>query len=209
MALTPPPSDPNVFVAVGLLSAAASTAKSNSSIGLWRRSQLRASFAAYGGHGAGLRFLLAPSSLIPASDPSAIAVAPELLHEAATHRDMIFLNMTEGLYRCTRKYLEWLRIGPTLFPAAKFFVLGDDDIYLRRRMGCKNPARPGLGRRPVSLAWRFQGFGPLLPTPARRLGSVEARRGLRSPPRPAPKTRLSPPLSTTSAAGALDTSKRT
>ena len=58
------------------------------------------------------------------------AVAPELLHEAATHRDMIFLNMTEGLYRCTRKYLEWLRLGPTLFPRARFFVLGDDDIYL-------------------------------------------------------------------------------
>ena len=31
---------------------------------------------------------------------------------------------------CTLKYLEWLRLGPTLFPRARYFVLGDDDIYL-------------------------------------------------------------------------------
>ena len=38
--------------------------------------------------------------------------------------------MTEGIYRCTRKYLEWLRIAPTLFQRARFFALGDDDIFL-------------------------------------------------------------------------------
>ena len=31
---------------------------------------------------------------------------------------------------CTFKYLEWLRLGPTIFPRARYFVLGDDDIYL-------------------------------------------------------------------------------
>jgi hypothetical protein len=95
------------FIAVGLLSAGASTAKSaNSSIGVWRRGQLRTSFAQYGGGAVALRFLLAPSSLIPASDPTAIAVAPALLREANAHRDMIFLNMTEGLYRCTSWWRE-------------------------------------------------------------------------------------------------------
>ena len=55
----------------------------------------------------------------------------------------------------TRRYLEWLRLGPTLFPRARFFVLGDDDIYLsfghleasrppRRRPAtpCAEPATP-------------------------------------------------------------------
>ena len=112
---TPPP-DSGVFVAVGLLSAAASTAKSNSSIGVWRRSQLRASFAACGDCHAALRFLLAPSALIPASDPSAVAVSPALLREAAVHRDMLFLNMTEGLYRCTFKYVPVEQMQPVERP---------------------------------------------------------------------------------------------
>ena len=104
---TPP--DPNVFVAVGLLSAAASTAKSaNSSIGVWRRSQLRAAFTPYAGRAVALRFLLAPLTLIPASDPTAVDVAPALLREASAHRDMLFLNMTEGLYR----YTGWRRATP-------------------------------------------------------------------------------------------------
>ena len=33
--------------------------------------------------------------------------------------------------RAKAPHLEWLRLGPTLFPRARFFVLGDDDIYLR------------------------------------------------------------------------------
>ena len=197
------------FIAVGLLSAGVSTAKSaNSSIGVWRRSQLRTSFAQYTGGDVALRFLLAPSSLIPASDPTAVDVTPALLREANAHRDMIFLNMTEGLYRCaswwrerplgsatarhpawgchsgsgrallwsnccaaqspmrgqdvepasteaadckhstpgcTFKYLEWLRIGPTLFPRARFFVLGDDDIYLSfSHLQASRPSLPWL-----------------------------------------------------------------
>ena len=43
---------------------------------------------------------------------------------------------------CTFKYLEWLRIGPTLFPRARFFVLGDDDIYLS--FGHLQASRPSL-----------------------------------------------------------------
>lgn len=111
--------DPNVFVAVGLLSAAASTAKSaNSSIGVWRRSQLRSAFAPYAGGAVALRFLLAPSALIPASDPTAVAVAPALLHEASTHRDMLFLNMTEGLYRSTSWWRALLPQRAALPPGA-------------------------------------------------------------------------------------------
>ena len=98
-----------IFIAVGLLSAGSGTAKSaNSSIGVWRRSQLRTSFAQYTGGDVALRFLLAPSSLIPASDPTAVDVTPALLREANAHRDMIFLNMTEGLYRCA----SWWRERP-------------------------------------------------------------------------------------------------
>lgn len=96
-----------IFIAVGLLSAGSGTAKSaNSSIGVWRRSQLRTSFAQYTGGDVALRFLLAPSSLIPASDPTAVDVTPALLREANAHRDMIFLNMTEGLYRCASWWRE-------------------------------------------------------------------------------------------------------
>ena len=113
--LTTTPPDP--FIAVGLLSAGASTAKSaNASIGVWRRSQLRTSFAQYAGGAVALRFLLAPSSLIPASDPTAVAVSPALLREANAHRDMLFLNMTEGLYRCTFKYVPVERLQPVERP---------------------------------------------------------------------------------------------
>ena len=128
--LTARATDASVFVAVGLLSAAGSTAKSNSSTGVWRRTSLRSYVTAYraltaaaagsSGPGAALRFVLAGGG--PLSD--------DIRQEANTHGDMIFLNMTEGIYRCTRKYLEWLRIAPSLFPSARFFALGDDDIFL-------------------------------------------------------------------------------
>ena len=71
-----------------------------------------------------------PANTNKTGSKSSIAVAPAMLSEAAEHGDMIFLNMTEGIYRCTFKYLEWLRRGPLLFPSARFFVLGDDDIFL-------------------------------------------------------------------------------
>jgi len=116
--------DSSACVAVGLLSAAGSTEKSNASTGQWRRTSIRSYVADYqsqvGSVGVALRFVLAAGGVLTAS----------ILEEAKREGDMIFINMTEGIYRCTRKYLEWLRIAPTLFQRARFFALGDDDIYV-------------------------------------------------------------------------------
>ena len=101
-----------------------------------------------------LRFLLAPLTLIPASDPTAVDVAPALLREASAHRDMLFLNMTEGLYR----YTGWRRATPLERHSSPLCLLG-------------LPLAVMIGPSPEqSLCWRIaQGEAE-----ARTLASAEA-----------------------------------
>ena len=77
----------------------------------------------------------------------AIAVPHRVPSEARTWsqprpKRRIARHSTPG---CTFKYLEWLRLGPTLFPRARFFVLGDDDIYLSfSHLQASRPSLPWL-----------------------------------------------------------------
>lgn len=76
--------DSSAYVAVGLLSAAGSTEKSNASTGQWRRTSIRSNVADYqsqvGSFGVALRFVLAAGGVLTSS----------ILEEAKRKGDMIY-----------------------------------------------------------------------------------------------------------------------
>ena len=67
----------------------------------------------------------------------------------------------------------------------------DPHETLEQRSSCGKRPPPCLRTAPHHLAGRLLGPRLLLRTPERRLSSLEARRGLSSPPRAAPKLRIS------------------
>ena len=118
----------DVTVAVGILStlsAFSRRALSTAAHSFTRRTLVR-NTTYPGAPGLALRFLVAwPSS----GDRAKIGT--KLQEEQAHHGDMVLLNMTEHFLLCPQKYLLWLRLAPTLFPAVKWIACGDDDIYLQ------------------------------------------------------------------------------
>lgn len=113
----------DAIVALGVLSAAGSTAKSNATTGVRRREKLREALAPFAKSTAtALRFLVADGRL---------RLGDAVYEEARRWRDILFLEMHEDPRRCSLKYLLWLRQAPALFPAAAWFALADDDIYLQ------------------------------------------------------------------------------
>ena len=118
----------SVFVAVGLLSTAKGNTKAkNATISLGRRQSLRSLLSHEHPELAGrmaLRFLIARNGKsLNASNP--------IFRESEAERDILFLNMTEAKHRCSLKYFLWFRLALPLFPSARFFVLGDDDVYVQ------------------------------------------------------------------------------
>ena len=51
--------------------------------------------------------------------------------EAETHRDILWLNTTEAFHLCAMKKLLWYRAASAEFPAARYFVIADDDAYVQ------------------------------------------------------------------------------
>lgn len=119
--------DSNVFVAVGLLSTAKKNTKANATVSLGRRTIIRQSnqrFRATLGPRVVVRFLIARNGR---SFNSSSSVA----REAEAEGDILFLNMTEAKHRCALKYWLWFKLALPLFPTARYFMLGDDDIYVQ------------------------------------------------------------------------------
>ena len=139
-----------IFIALGLLSTAGGFGygRSSGKQSRIRRDKLREMRRSMHAPGVALRFLLArpqrATRLAAAchdrkkgwSAACATAdrgVASELAAAHAEQRefsDLVFLNATEHFFRCPLKYVLWLRVAPTLFPAARFVALGDDDVFV-------------------------------------------------------------------------------
>ena len=117
------------FVALGVLSAAGSAEKSNAAQYRSRRMRLRhdaRTFPSFTGGSVAIRFVLAGART--ATNGPALEDARR---EAVEHGDVLLLNMTEGRFTCSRKYLLWLRAALRLFPRAAFISMGDDDVYIQ------------------------------------------------------------------------------
>lgn len=120
----------DVYVALGLLSAAGAAEKSNAAQYRARRTKLRQDAQRFECFSrtrqCALRFVLAG-----ARTRSNAPVLAEAHREAAEHGDMLLINTTEGRFTCSRKYLLWLQQAPALFPSAEYIGIGDDDIYIQ------------------------------------------------------------------------------
>lgn len=120
----------DVYVALGLLSAAGAAEKSNAAQYRARRAKLRQDAKRFecfsrSGHCA-LRFVLAG-----ARTKTNAPVLAEARREAAQYGDMLLINTTEGRFTCSRKYLLWMQQALELFPSAEYIGIGDDDIYIQ------------------------------------------------------------------------------
>ena len=121
------PIPPGIFVAVGLLSTAKRNTKANATVSLGRRAILR---EAKRGFPASLNERMALRFLIARNGKSLNASSP-VVKEAEAEGDIIFLNMTEAKHRCSLKYWMWFKLAVPRFPTARYFMLGDDDVYVQ------------------------------------------------------------------------------
>ena len=120
-------SEASIFVAVGLLSTAKRNTKANATVSLGRRAIIR---QAKNNFAPGLKNRVAVRFLIARNGKRLNSSMP-VVHEAEVEKDILFLNMTEAKHRCSLKYWLWFKIALPIFPTAKYFMLGDDDVYVQ------------------------------------------------------------------------------
>lgn len=120
---------PETRVALGVLSTAGGfeTGRASAAKSALQRAAVRtAARVAGSGHGVALRFVVSLRNGRNGEPP------PErVVREAASHGDLVFLNMTERFYLCAWKYHLWFRHAARAFPAAAWFAVADSDAFVQ------------------------------------------------------------------------------